>query len=108
MISHSLDRERSTLQVMIHLYCHDNHHPPAELCDDCRDLLEYALKRLDRCKFQENKPVCGRCTVHCYKPDMREKVRLVMRYAGPRMLGRHPLLALRHLWDEVTRPPAGK
>jgi hypothetical protein len=37
---------------------------------------------------------------------MREKVKQVMRYAGPRMLWRHPLLTLGHLWDEVTRKPA--
>jgi hypothetical protein len=26
----------------------------------------------------------------------------VMRFAGPRMLFRHPLLALLHWWDEVS------
>ncbi len=103
-----LDRERETLGIMIAMYCRDNHHPPDGLCDNCRGLMDYALKRVDNCKFQQNKPVCGRCTVHCYKPDMREKVRQVMRYAGPRMIWHHPVLALRHLWDEVTRRPAKK
>lgn len=93
---------------MTGIYCRDNHHTPDGLCDDCRTLLDYALKRLDKCKFQENKPVCGRCPVHCYKPDMREKVRQVMRYAGPRMIWQHPVLTLCHLWDEVTRLPAKK
>lgn len=97
-----LDRERETIRLMIGLYCRDNHHPACELCDECRDLLEYAMTRVDKCRFQSNKPVCARCLVHCYKPDMREKVRQVMRYAGPRMLWRHPLLTLQHLWDEVT------
>ena len=28
---------------------------------------------------------------------MREKIRTVMRYSGPRMLGKHPIAAIRHL-----------
>ncbi len=38
---------------------------------------------------------------------MRERVRVVMRYAGPRMLFRHPILAVRHLLDE-RRPLSEK
>jgi hypothetical protein len=30
---------------------------------------------------------------------MRERVREVMRYSGPRMLTRHPVLAVAHLVD---------
>ena len=41
-----------------------------------------------------------KCPVHCYEAAMRERVRQVMRYAGPRMLLRHPILALLHLRDE--------
>lgn len=40
------------------------------------------------------------CPVHCYKRDMRERMRQVMRYAGPRMLWVHPVAALRHVWRE--------
>ena len=37
---------------------------------------------------------------------MREAIRVVMRYAGPRMLVRHPVLALGHTIDGVLhRPP---
>jgi hypothetical protein len=43
--------------------------------------------------------------VHCYKPDMREKVRAVMRYAGPRMLRRHPVLSVLHLIDSLRKTP---
>jgi len=103
MTLNCLGSEKQTILLMITMYCRGKHHPPADLCDDCRGLLEYALKRLETCKFQQNKPVCGRCTVHCYKPYMREKVRQVMRYAGPRMIWQHPVLTLCYLWDEVTR-----
>ena len=35
--------------------------------------------RLDRCPFRDEKPTCSNCLVHCYKPDMRERIREVMR-----------------------------
>lgn len=96
-----LDRERRTLQLMIELYCHDQHHPQAHLCDDCQELLDYAVQRIDKCPFQAEKPTCAKCPVHCYKPAMREKVRQVMRYSGPRMLIYHPALAALHLWEGI-------
>jgi hypothetical protein len=102
-------RERNTLEKMAHLYCHPQHgSPPGELCADCAELIRYAEARLLRCPFQERKPTCAKCTVHCYKPAMREQVRAMMRYAGPRMLARHPLLAVQHLIDGLRKPPAMK
>ena len=35
---------------------------------------------------------------------MRERVREVMRYSGPRMLWRHPVLAAAHLMDGRKTP----
>ena len=90
---------------MIRLYCRDHHEIEGEFCPGCRELWDYALIRLDRCPFRENKPTCAKCPVHCYKPDMREKVRVVMRYAGPRMLHRHPVLAVLHLIDGFRKMP---
>ena len=91
-----LRREKKTIAAMVAIYCED-HHGGAPFCDECRELLDYALARLDRCRFGEDKPVCAQCTVHCYKPALRERVREVMRYAGPRMTLRHPVLAATHL-----------
>ena len=71
--------------------------PP--LCPQCQELLTYAHQRLERCKFGNEKPSCTRCPVHCYKPAMRQQIRQVMRYSGPRMLLHNPVLAIRHLWD---------
>lgn len=100
-----LQRERLTIQRMIALACRGRHGGGAELCPACRELLDYALLRLERCRFGEAKPTCARCPVHCYKPAMREEIRAVMRYAGPRMLARHPMLTIRHLLDGLRRPP---
>ncbi len=93
---------------MIELFCRDNHADrvklPAALCDECRELLDYAMKRIDRCPYGEEKPTCANCPIHCYKRDRREQVRRVMRYSGPRMVRRHPVLAVRHLIDGKTDP----
>jgi len=62
------------------------------------------MRRLDQCPFQEAKTTCVKCPVHCYKPAMRERIRVVMRYAGPRMLWQHPVLAFYHLFDGLRQP----
>ena len=102
-----IQREQRTVEAMIRLYC-QNHHGPGALCTDCDALRDYALKRLAACPFEALKPTCSKCQIHCYKPDMREKVTTVMRYAGPRMIRHHPLMALRHLWDNSRKPKCYK
>jgi hypothetical protein len=97
-----LAREAKTIAAMIEIYCHENHRSPLGICPDCRDLLEYAQTRVTRCPYQENKTTCAHCLVHCYKPEMRERIRAVMIYAGPRMLVLHPYLALRHALDGLS------
>ena len=89
--------ETQTVRAMIGIYCRAHHGSASELCADCAQLLAYAEERIAKCPFGVDKPVCNHCTVHCYQPAMREEIQRVMRYAGPRMLGRHPLLAIRHL-----------
>ena len=94
-----LARELCTLRAMVRIHCRDHHGAQRELCEDCEALMRYATRRLDRCVFGDDKPTCANCKVHCYNAAMREEVRTVMRYAGPRMLLRHPVLTLRHLRD---------
>ena len=100
-----IKRERETIRAMIGLYCR-KHHDGGSPCPQCLELLEYADKRLQQCPFQEGKTTCARCPVHCYNPAMREKVRAVMRYAGPRMIYKHPLAALRHMIDGRRTKPS--
>ena len=123
-----IDWEKRTVRHMIELWCRKNHggktcremgsrgsgqvshggqgshecqvgHGGPGLCGDCRELLEYSLARLEHCKFGNAKTKCHKCPVHCYRPDMREKIRTVMRFSGPRMLLYHPLEALRYLFS---------
>ena len=77
------------------------------LCPECAALQDYALRRLDSCRFGNGKPSCRKCPVHCYRADMRERIRTVMRWAGPRMIFHHPIAATRHLLRELrSREPA--
>jgi predicted amidophosphoribosyltransferase len=103
-----IEREAETIAVMIAIYCRDHHQTGKKLCPECSDLLKYASNRLKHCPFQEGKTTCGKCPVHCYKPAMREKIRRVMRYVGPRMLLSHPLMALRHTLDGLRKTPIKK
>lgn len=100
-----LKREHRTLVSMTRIYCSQHHpgHPDAELCPECRVLMEYAEKRLAKCPYGEQKPTCAKCPVHCYKPAQREKAREIMRFAGPRMTWRHPILSLFHLLDKFRK-----
>lgn len=93
-----LRRERRTIAAMIAIYCRD-HHSAGGPCASCAALDAYAGERLDRCVYGLEKPTCVNCPIHCYKREKREAVREVMRYAGPRMLARHPFLAITHLLD---------
>jgi hypothetical protein len=100
-------RELKTITAMMRLYCRAHHLAVDKaLCPDCIVLLDYARRRLERCVFGEAKPACVKCAVHCYSKLMRERVRRVMRWAGPRMLLRHPVLALYHLIDGRRVAPA--
>jgi len=98
-------RERTTVEATITIYCHAQHETGNGLCPDCQALHDYAWQRLQKCPFQEGKTTCARCPIHCYRPEMREQIRHVMRYAGPRMLLRHPVLALFHLLDGLRKEP---
>ncbi len=91
------EQEKQTVDLMIQIYCHGNHHTKGrELCSACRELTDYCNLRTDKCPFMETKTFCSACKVHCYSKENKEKIREVMRYAGPRMLLYHPVLAIRH------------
>lgn len=104
MAGKRIDREKRTIRSMIALY--------QRACPDAREdtghyqaLNDYADKRLDKCVFGEEKPACKQCPVHCYQPAKREEMKQIMRWAGPRMLWRHPILTLRHLIDDRRPVP---
>ena len=106
--SRRLERERRTARAMVALYC-AYHHGGPKICDECDELLAYADSRLDLCPYGSDKPTCANCPIHCYRPARRERMRDVMRFVGPRMLTRHPYLAIRHMIDgRRAEPPRAR
>jgi hypothetical protein len=99
-----LAREKRTIEAMMQIYCRAHHAAGSSVCPECQSLYEYVLCRLDRCLFGVEKPTCARCPIHCYKPARKNQIQAVMRYAGRRMLLRHPILALLHVLDGLRKP----
>ena len=100
-----ITREKKTINKMVHVYCKGKHDSKGnQLCDDCNEFLLYAYMRLDKCPFQEEKSTCGKCLVHCYRPDMRDKAKKIMRYSGPRLIYKSPILSLHHVFDGRKKP----
>lgn len=100
-----LNREWKTMEAMVRIHCRDHHAPVNGFCAECRQLLDYANARLERCRFGAEKPTCANCPVHCYQPARREQIKVVMRYAGPRMMWEHPVMSLYHWLDGFRRAP---
>jgi len=95
------DREIRTARTMIGMFCRRFHGKRS--CRNCDALLAYVEERIAKCPYGALKPACSQCRTHCYQEEMRQRIQEVMRFAGPRMLYRHPLMALRHLLNKRRR-----
>ena len=95
-------KEQYVVEEMIRLHCRKKHpkeeRQEGQMCPECQRLSDYAKQRSQKCPFMEEKTFCANCKVHCYKPEMREQIRQVMRFSGPRMLLYHPVLAIWRVW----------
>ena len=66
------------------------------LCDRCADYARYAEQRTALCP-NNPKPFCSVCEIKCYKSEMAEYSRQIMRYSGPRSIfSRYVPAAIRH------------
>lgn len=89
--------EKKTVGKMIYIYCAAKHGTSRTLCTKCQELNDYAQRQLSRCQFGDNKPTCEKCKIHCYNTEMRKRIQEVMKFSGPRMLFKSPILAIKHL-----------
>ena len=105
------EKEKKYIPIMIRMYCHHHHHTHGKkLCPECQELQDFALFRLDKCPFKKNKEFCSFCKVHCYKsrPELRERMKEVMRYSGPRSIFTHPTWAISHGYKTMKMIKAKK
>ena len=86
-------KEKELVKTMIDLY-YANHVNSLEH----QDLLEYAMLKIDRCPKMATKSFCSQCEIHCYDEKRRALIRQVMRYSGPRMVFKRPMLVLKHFY----------
>ena len=98
-----IEIEKLTLTRMISIYCKGNHGSSKVFCGECNELELYAHKRLDLCRYAEDKPACKDCETHCYKSVCRNKIREVMRYSGPRMMFYYPADFLSHFFRKLKK-----
>jgi len=95
-----IEREKLTIRYMIGIYCRGHRHSASGICSDCSAILRYAYDRIDMCLYNgAPKPACGLCRTNCFSPEMHRQFSEIMRYAGPRMMVRHPVLTVAHIWD---------
>ena len=104
-------RDTKTLYAMAQIYCsahHDDNGLPKDdhgLCPDCAQAIAYSVERTRVCP-QEHQGNCEDCSIHCYQPEMRARIREIMAYAGPRMLAKHPVLTFFYLKKKLQKKRA--
>ena len=75
---------KETTEFMISMYCRKKH--GKGLCDDCRELRDYAFERIDSCMNNDSQIMCIGCPGRCYNSEMRERIQEVFGYSKPRMI----------------------
>ena len=95
-----IERDTRIVKFMIQKYC-SYFHNSENLCSECDDLLNYSIKHLLECPFAEDKPVCSKCTIHCYSKSYRNKIKEVMRFAGPKMIYEQPKDTVLYFFDKL-------
>ena len=77
-----IDKDLKVIRRFVEVYCRHHHDTNgAGPCEACRDLVDHARRRLERCPY-DPKPKCKNCSTHCYRPDYRERMKAVMRFSG--------------------------
>jgi hypothetical protein len=97
--------EKQIVDEMILMYYT---HEGRQESEECRHLREYAAKRTDNCPFMASKTFCSQCSVHCYGKVEKEQIRQVMRWSGPRLIFKHPILVMKHAYYQVADKGIGR
>jgi hypothetical protein len=101
MTLEKFESEIKTLKEFFYIYCHDKHKnqikkeyiiPYKEktfkfdvsLCEECHELLKYAIIKLQECP-NDPKPRCRKCKNPCYEKDKYKKMAQMMRYSGMKL-----------------------
>lgn len=86
-------RREEVLKDLISMYCRE-HHGCDNLCEECNELMQYALVRIGRCPNNMTKVPCNRCPCPCYSDEMRKRMKVVMDSCAS-YFRRHPYIRWR-------------
>ncbi|GAB6073897.1 nitrous oxide-stimulated promoter family protein [Nautilia lithotrophica] len=101
MTTEKFKSEVETLNKFFQIYCSEKHTGQfikeydisykdlnmkfnANLCDECHNLLGYAIQRLQECPH-DPKPRCRKCENPCYEKDKYKQMAKMMRFAGMKL-----------------------
>ena len=109
-LQHKREQELKTVTEMIGIYCRDIHKTDGlTLCPECQELLDYVEKRVAACPRMDEKTFCSACKTHCFAPNRRDRIKIIMRYSGPKMMFRSPMMAIKHkltewfaMWEKIV------
>ena len=99
-----VEKDITIVLKFIATYCHHNHHGQQavkiqhmdmDLCNECTDLAQYAVKRRINCP-KNPKPACKDCDIHCYMPKYRQEIKKAMKFSGIHFIKRGRLDYLYH------------
>lgn len=100
-----IDQEKETLREMVTLYCRYRLKAKS-MPESYEQLVDYAFRRLERCRWGTKKPNCHQCKIHCYAPDKRKQMREIMKWTGPKMIIYAPMKAMRYLINSMRPNPS--
>ena len=68
---------KSATESIVSFYCR-KHHGTDGLCEDCKELLDYALGRIDDCSNNPSRTRCKGCPTYCYCSEMGDRMSKVL------------------------------
>lgn len=95
------DNNKKVVSKMIDMYCKGHNHSVVTPCGECQDLKDYVYGKIEACPFVEKKIFCSSCKIHCYNTEMKNNIKDVMRYSGPRIVFYHPILCIKHALEYI-------
>lgn len=94
------EKDRATMEAIGAIYCRGNHDAAARgddaMCAWCREAIEDTLERALACPHG-HKHNCEDCETHCQRGEAQQNIKVIMRYAAPRMVVRHPVMTFGYL-----------
>ena len=101
MKSNKQDKEKKIIKEMISIYCKIKHKKTDVLCIKCQELVDYAYLKIEKCPFKDTKSFCSNCKIHCYNPDMKIRIREVMIFSKKKMIYKHPIMTVSHMFCAI-------